>query len=473
MYTKVYNDAGNSVVLTDGNIVYTLEYNNGSLNLYSGSGDSKVEIEFDEDEPLNRLKYINIKLVNNSDNDILMSNIIDSVESSEVIDESCEIVFPYINYRFKDGSRENIYFCVTKSVDYKYNVKIDYFVNESTSKVAQIDYNIKPSFKSITSNVTNYIIRPLGEDVTIELAKSCNDGFYCVAGTRNLTISNSTAKYDVKSHVNGNLPMFVDEFDTNCTDNLYFIYSQSKESPNEGEIVKIIGGIKSAQKTGNNVQFGQYDVNGETLLYKKVLSSNNDIDTIYYTYYCTCIVEKCMPKICVNIKKNNIDDMDYVVAKNDRSENLYGIQNGTKVFSKSLSLFKDYSAVSTNVYDNPKYDAKVSAYIPKSLMDEGYALGTNSVVIGRGTNIVTLEGINDIEDHYDTNYGYSYKTQTFKVNYDTNIPDMSYIYNNISSTNNITKNETYYIKSKDCDYLDYGEDSININDDTRIVYRGI
>lgn len=455
MYRKEYEITDGSIIslkLFDGGTKpkYIVKFENSSMVLYDGDGN---RIEFDEDEPINVIRYLNVTLVNQEDvTNVLGTNIVK--ECSVDVFNSGDISFPFSNFRFKDGSRDFIYFCIINdNKTYNKDVEFPYFVSNN-SKTLKCTYSFSSSINGdVDSSKFNYVLIPRMDKVLVDVTKEdIDEELYCIVALRN--DANITTSEEINYLArDSSSKQFVDKFDIDGND-FYVSYNDTNNPISKIKNIKYI----------NKLEFRFDDfINGEVNVYKM----ENDGETCKYVYSGTCLIQKCMPKIEVNIEKNNPSDLDYVIKDGDRSTNFYEINQTT--IKKSLALLKDYEECDNGTFDIPKYDAKVSAYIPKSLIDEGYKLGQNSLKVGNEDYNIELESLNDIND--ETFDGYNLRTETFKVNYD-NMEQDKYIYNNISSTNAIEFEDVYYIKSKENKYLDYGNHNININDDCRIVYSG-
>jgi len=467
MYTKVYNNEGNSVVLTDGNTIYTLEYLNGVLNLYSGSGDSKVLLEFDEDEPVNELKYLNVTLVHEllCDECYYNSNIISNVSTSQVKDNDADVVFPFVNFRFKDGSRDTIYFCIPKNVDETLNTEI-----ESYSNTFKYEINIKPRFKTVDTSLYNYLIVPSNEDVKLKITKgTINEDVYCNVATIKCTKVSNSLVYTKLERV----PTYRNNLDIFNLDSLYEdvggLYFNS-DTINGIDLYKMLPFIRKPAINGANAEFySQTFINGSIHLFDINYDENK------LTYIGTCSLERGYPKVISNVYKLNDDDKDYVVNDKDRSLNIYNISNGGVDLGNSVALFKTYLSCDNNTFDVPKYNVGVSSYLPKEMVDEGYIVSSINASIYRYINPTNFDIILNKDTNIPTETGFIdgmfYRCENFKANYDIN--GEVYKCMNLLSEANLQIVGTYYIKKNAIDLLDYGEDSININDDTRIVYSGV
>lgn len=464
MYTKNYINA-TEVKLVDGNIEYTVKYSNQQITVYSGN----EEIVYDSDEPFYNLKFINVSIINDDDNDkdvlSIKSNIIKEVNIGEM--PGGDITIIYTNLRLKDGSRTDVYFFENNS-EKNINFEIDF--DYSLGKIYKGFYNVKPTFKGFSSGYTNYIIVPKYDSVLFDIVdKEPTDEFYCVICKKSTNISSSTKEKKVIESANFD-EGFNDYFQiSEGNKQIFASYDILVDNANIKEVENALSSLIAAEYSGqkNYLKFDYKKFNnGTVILFAKNVSENEGNKVYFYKYAGTCTIEKCLPKVVSNVYKHSNDDLDYVISNSDRSLNYYNIEDGTNVFGKSLVLLRDVSAVNSNEYLIPQYDVGVSALIPKDLIDEGYGLGTFDVKVG-DTNSISLTSYGD----YNTNVGeeYYYAKETFKANSDSMIQNR-YTYNKLQTTNNVTHDDVYYIKSNSKDLLDYSTHSINIEEDNRIVY---
>lgn len=452
MFTKEY-ETSTKLTLRDGDIEHTLELIiDGDDFKFLEDGDERI---YDEGEPENYIDYLNCEFkIDEFNRYISLDNFnVDNSPSKIELDLS-KVSFPIVNYRFKDGYRDIIYFSLTNSESESRNVSIKFDYNENgTIKTKVQTYTFENVFRgTLNNNEIGYFLIPKNGKVQLLISKNVpNEPIYiCFAKMVESDITNEKTLTLATKYLNNKNG---DSFNIENNDGEVLVcYDDSKN---------ILKNFEDNTIRNNVINFGESEyINGLVNVYKFVNSENEKL----YSYISSCLITKLYPKIEVNIEKHNTSDLDYVV-NGDRSNNsLYSISK--EILNNGLVLLKDYSAAE-NSYDIPLYDAKVSSYIPKSFIDEGYDLSSTHIKIGNENTNYELTSYNDSE--YIITDMYHKKTETFEVNPNT-ISQNMYWYSSISSTNDIVYNEKYYIKGNYNKYLDYSEHSININEDNRIVY---